>query len=235
MALRAIGGGGGGVVSALVGRLLGGVGGWLGGGVIKAEIGLCEPHLEPIGAAGELEGARLRGEASAWRQQGGAGGRGEGRVDKGILHGPGHGLRGLALTEGAAFAAVMRGIEAPLFECEVIRLGPWRAREKSHEALVLAGFLALLAPRLRGIGVFHVLAPLVAAGMAGNERVVALDAEPVRRRFAREGGASLRGGDGIVVGVEGNAPWPGGADLRHRGDGAGRPRQRAQAWAFGGP
>ena len=60
-------------------------------------------------------------------------------------------------------------IQAPLFELEVIRLCPRRERQKPQEELVIAGFFALLQERLGVIGVFNVLEPIVASGMAGNE------------------------------------------------------------------
>ena len=127
------------------------------GGVINAEIRGCEADVEEIAAPGEMEGAGLRGEAGALLHQVGDIFRGEGLVDKGILHRPGHGLRGVDVAQGDDFAHVMVRIEAPLFQLEVIRLRPRREREKAHEDLVIAGFFALLQERLGVIGVFDIL------------------------------------------------------------------------------
>ena len=143
--------------SAMVGSLLCVVCCWLWGGVINAEIRGCEADVEEIAAAGEMEGAGLRGEAGALLHQVGNIFRGERLVDKGILHRPGHGLRGVDVAQGDDFAHVMVRIEAPLFQLEVIGLGPRREREKPHEELVIAGFFALLQQRLGVIGVFDIV------------------------------------------------------------------------------
>ena len=144
---------------------------WLWGGVINAEIRGCEAHLQEIAASGEMEGAGLRGEAGALLHEVGDIFRGEGLIDKGILHRPGHRLRGVDVAQGHDFAHVMVRIEAPLLQLEVIRLRPRREREKAHEELMIAGFFALLQERLGVIGVFDILEPLVPSGMAGNELV----------------------------------------------------------------
>ena len=60
-------------------------------------------------------------------------------------------------------------IEATLLQLEVIRLCPRGEREKAHEELVIAGFFALLQQWLGVIGVFDILEPIVASGVAGNE------------------------------------------------------------------
>ena len=61
-----------------------------------------------------MEGAGLRGEAGALLHQIGNVFRGERLVDKGILHRPGHGLRGVDVAQGDDFAHVMVRIEATL-------------------------------------------------------------------------------------------------------------------------
>src|SRR5205823_6624796 len=58
----------------------------------------------------------------------------------------------------------------------------------------------------------------VPAGMAGNERVPVVEAEPIRVGFERQGLAGIRGWHRIAIGIEGNAKLPGGSDLRHRRD-----------------
>ena len=140
------------------------------GGLINAEIRWFEPDLQEVVAAGEMEGAGLRGEAGTLLQQVGDIFRGEGLVDKGILHRPGHGLRGVDVTQGHDFAHVMVRIEAPLLQLEVIRLRPRREREKAPEELVIAGFFPLLQERLGVIGIFDIVEPVVLSRMASNER-----------------------------------------------------------------
>ena len=73
----------------------------------------------------------------------------------------------------------MVGIQAPRFELEVIGLRPRREGEKAPEELMIAGFFPLLQQGLGVIGVFHILEPVVASRMAGNERVPVVEAEPI--------------------------------------------------------
>ena len=62
--------------------------------------------------------------------------------------------------------------------------------------------------------------------MAGNELVTQIETQPIGIGFQRQGVAGVVGGDGIAVGLEGNAKLPGGADLGHGGDIEGMQRQR---------
>ena len=204
--------------SAMVVSLLWG-GGWrLWGGVINAEIRGSEADVEEIAASGEMEGAGLRGEAGALLHQVGNIFRGERLVDQGILHRPRHRLRGVDVAQGHNFAHVMMRIEAPRLQLEVIRLSARREREKAHEDLVIASFFALFQERLGMIGVFDICMPLVTADMAGNELVTPLETQTIGIGFQCQGVAGVLRGDGIAVGLDGNAKWSGGADLGHGGD-----------------
>src|SRR5712691_1344837 len=109
------------------------------GGWIKTERGVCEPPLEAIVAAGEMAGARFRGEAGAWLQQVGARVRGACRGDQGLLPSPGPGLRGVEVTQGHDVAYGMVRLEAPLLQLQVRGLCPRRKGEQPHAALVVAG------------------------------------------------------------------------------------------------
>ena len=93
---------------------------------------------------------------------------------------------------------------------------------------MIAGVCPLLQQGLGVIGVFHILAPIVASSMAGNERVSGVEAEPIGRGFERERLASVVGRDGVAIGVEGNTKLPGSAPLGHRGDSEGMQRQRTE-------
>ena len=135
---------------------------------------------------------------------------------------------GVDVAQGDDFPHVMMRIEAPLFEFEVVGLGPRRQRQKPQEELVSAGLFAVLQERLGVIGVFNVLEPLVASGVAGNERVPVVEAEPIGRGFERECLAGVVGWHGVAVRVQGNAKLPGGSDLRDRGGIKRMQRQRAQ-------
>src|SRR5215471_18671982 len=122
----------------------------------------------------------------------------------------------------------MPWIEAPLFEFAVVCLGPRRQRQKSQAELVITALFAVLQERLGVIRVFNVLEPIVASGVAGNERVPVVEAEPIRRGFQRERLAGRVGRNGVAVCIQGNAKLPGGADLRDRGNIKRMERQWAQ-------
>ena len=123
-------------------------------GLINAEIRLFKPHLQEIGATGEMEGAGLRGKAGTLLHQVGDIFRGECLIDKGVLHRPGHGLRRVDVTQGHDFTHVMVRIQAPLLELAIIRLRLGGEGEKTPEELMIAGFFPLLQQRFGVIGVF---------------------------------------------------------------------------------
>jgi hypothetical protein len=58
------------------------------GGVINAQIGWLEAHVQEIFSAGEMAGAGLGGEPRALLQKVGEILRGEGLIDKGVLQNP---------------------------------------------------------------------------------------------------------------------------------------------------
>src|ERR671931_453915 len=95
----------------------------------------------------------------------------------------------------------MLWIEAPLFELEVVRLGPRRQRQKPEKELVRAGLFAVLQEGFGVIGVFNVLEPIVASGVTGNERGPVVEAEPIGIGFERERLA------GVVDGGRVNPLW----------------------------
>src|SRR5438105_5069817 len=86
--------------SAMGGALLRVGGGRVWGGVINAELRGGEADGEELAAAGEMEGAGLRGALGTLLHQVGNRGRGERLVDQGILPRPGHRLRGVEVAEG---------------------------------------------------------------------------------------------------------------------------------------
>jgi hypothetical protein len=179
---------------------------------------LCKPHLQEIGATGEMEGAGLRGKAGTLLHQLGDIFRGERLIDKGVLQCPGHGLRSVDVTQGHALADVMVRIEAPLLQRAVIRLCLGGAREKAPEELMSAGFFPLLQERLRVIGIVDVLAPVLLSRMASHEGVPQRDTPTSGGGFERQDVASLGGWNRRPVGLEGKAQLPGGTHLGHGGE-----------------
>src|SRR5262245_13739666 len=102
-------------------------------------------------------------------------------------------------------------IEATLLQLKVIGLRPRGEGKKAPEERVIAGFFALLQEWLGMIRVFHILEPLVPSGMAGNELVPQIDAQSIGVGLERQSVAGILGGDGIAVGLQGNAKLPRGS------------------------
>src|SRR5262249_22622836 len=111
-----------------------------------------------------------------------------------------------------------------------ISLRPGGEGEKAPEELMIARFFALLQQWLRVIGIFDILESIVASGVAGNELVTMVDAQPIRRGFERKRLAGVVGRDGVAVGLENNAKLPRGPDLRDRGDIERMQRQGPEIW-----
>jgi hypothetical protein len=126
----------------------------------------------------------------------------------------------------------MLRVEAALCELSVIEFGLGREGQKAQEELVIAGFFALRQEGLGMIGVFEIPMAVIAAGVAGDEVVVVVEAEPVGIGFQRQRLAGSGGRDGIAVGVQGDAELPGGAPLGHRGDIEGMEGKRVQGRLF---
>lgn len=194
--------------------------------MIHAQIGWGEAHGQASCAAGEMEGAGLRGAPGAWLQQVGDICRGARRRDTGLLHGPGHGIRGVEVAQGHHFAHGVGRSEATRCKLEVVRLGPRREREKPQQEFVIAGFFALLQQWRGVIGVFDSCVPIVPSGMASKERIPLGETQAIWRGCERESLAGRVGRDGRTVGIDGNAELPGGSDRRHGGDSERRQRHR---------
>jgi hypothetical protein len=84
----------------------------------------------------------------------------------------------------------MGRVEASLFELLVIHLSLRRESHKAPKELVITGFFALLQQGLGMIGVFKVAMAVVASGMASDQLVLIVEAEPVGIGFE---GQSLSG------------------------------------------
>ena len=111
---------------------------------------------------------------------------GKGAILEGIGQGTGDGFWAIDVTQGDNLAYVMMRVEAARFELSVIEFGLGREGQKAQEELVIAGFFALLQEWLGMIGVFEIPMAVLAAGVAGDELVVVVEAEPVGRGFQRQ-------------------------------------------------
>ena len=154
-------------------------------GGINVQLRGCEADVEEIAATGEMERAGLWGASGALLHEVGNVFRGERLIDKGILHRPGYGFRGVDVAQGDNFAHVMVRLEATRFQLEVVRLSPWGQSEKPHKELVIAGFFALLQQGLGVIRVCDIRVPVVPSDLPGNERVSELETQAIGVGFQR--------------------------------------------------
>jgi len=193
---------------------------------------LCKPHLQEIGAAGEMEGAGLWGTAGTLRQQVGEICRGEHLRDPGVLQRPGPGLRRREVTPGPDRADVMGRLEAPLLQRAIRRLRLGGAREQASAARRSAGVFPLLQERFGVSGRVAILAPVVLSRMASHAGVPQRDTQTIGGGCAREGWAGIVGRNRRALGCEGQTTRPGGTPLGHGGASKRRQREGAQRRPF---
>ena len=79
-----------------------------------------------------------------------------------------------------------------------------------HHQALFPGPAALGDQTLGVIRILDVLVPTIAARVTGDELVVEVDADPVGIGFDRQSAVSVCGGDGILIGVQGDAELAGG-------------------------
>ena len=79
-----------------------------------------------------------------------------------------------------------------------------------HHQALFPGTAALGDQSLGVIRVLDVLVTTITAGVTGDELVVEVDADPVGIGFDRQSAVSVCGGDGILIGVQGDAELAGG-------------------------
>src|SRR6516165_11994731 len=111
----------------------------------------------------------------------------------------------------------MAGVEPALLQAIVIGCRIGREPEKARNQALFAGAPALSEQTFGVVGVFDVLMPAIVAGVAGNELVVEVGANPVRIGFDRQSTVSIADGDGIMIGVQSDAELARG----NTGEGAG--------------
>jgi len=147
---------------------------------------------------------------------------------EGIVNGAGHGVRAVEFAQGNDLLDVVGGREAFFLQLAIIRLGLGRQVEKGRQQGLLAGADALGHQFTIVIGVADVLAAVVATGVRGDQFFAEEKDEPVRVNFEGELLAGVEAGDGIEVGVKGDAAAAAGGDGLDDGGVMGLRWQRAQ-------
>src|SRR5580704_783152 len=117
-------------------------------------------------------------------------------------------IGGVDLGQGQDLAGVVASVEPVLLD--VIGCRIWRQRQEVHHQALFAGPAALGDQTLGVVRLLDVLVPTIAARVTGDELVVEVDADPVGIGFDRQSAVSECGGDGILIGVQGDSELAGG-------------------------
>jgi len=174
-------------------RLLYGMVRGRGGHLVQAEVRGLEMQIAQVLSPCEVQRTLLRGEAGALLEQVSDIVGGKSAVLQGIGPGAGDGLVAVAVAQGHDLAHVMGWVEASLCERPVIEFGLGRESQRAHDELVSTGFSALLQQRFGMSRVFKVALAVVAAGVAGDEFVVLIEATPVGIGFQCHDAPAERG------------------------------------------
>jgi hypothetical protein len=105
------------------------------------------------------------------------------------------------------FVNVLAGVEPALLEAVVIGLGIRRQRQEVHHQALFPGTAALGDQPLGVIRFLDVLVTTIAACVTGDELVVDVEADPVGIGFDGHPAVSVCGGDGILIGIQGDVNW----------------------------
>lgn len=179
-----------------------------------------------------MQGARLRQQALALFQQVGDVLATERLELAGVLDGAGRLVRAVDFTQSHDLADVVQDIQTPLLQFLVEGLGFRREGQQAHEQLLILGLAALLQEFAGMVRVFKVAVAVVAAHVAGDQFLLVVEAELVGVELQTQARASVFGGHGVSVGVQGDAELAVGA---HRLDDAhivGQRRQGPQTRLF---
>lgn len=173
-------------------------------GFVKAQVGGREFDLQKIGAPGEVQGTRLRGEGFALDEDVFDVLAGEGLACDGVLDGPGHFVRSIDVGQSDDFVDLSAGIERAGGELPVVVFGVGTQGVKAQEPLGIPGAAALVQEFFDVLGVFKIAVTIVAAGMGGHQIVGMVEAEPLGEDFKRQALGGVERGHRISVGVQGD-------------------------------
>lgn len=113
---------------------------------------------------------------------------------------------------------MVSGVYASLVELPVMVGGYGRKSDEAPKETLVPGPLALGEKGFGMIRVLEVPVPIEAAGMAGHEVALVIDAERVGISLEREPRPGVLGGDRVMVGIEGDAERGGDPELQESGD-----------------
>ena len=105
---------------------------------------------------------------------------------------------------------MVASVEPVLLQADVIGCRIRRQCQEVHHQTLFAGPAALGDQTLGVVRILDVLVPTIATRVTGDELIVEVDADPVGIGFDRQSAVSVWGGDGILVGIQGDAELAGG-------------------------
>jgi len=111
-------------------------------------------------------------------------------------------VRAVNFTQGHDFGDVNPGIEATFLKLAMILLGTRAESIKTQEQFGVAGLTSLIEQILDVIWVFEVPVPIVATGVAGNQLLVMINAEPIGEGFEHQPLGSIKAWHRITIGIK---------------------------------
>ena len=105
-------------------------------------------------------------------------------------------------TQSHYFGDVNPGIEATILKLAIILLGKRAESVKAQEQFGVAGLASLIEQILDVIWVFEVPVPIVATGVAGDELLVMINAEPIGEGFEHQPLGSIEAWHRITIGIK---------------------------------
>jgi hypothetical protein len=105
-------------------------------------------------------------------------------------------------TQSHDFGDVNPGIEATILKLAIILLAKRAESVKAQEQFGVAGLASLLEQILDVIWVFEVPVPIVATGVAGDELLVMINAEPIGEGFEHQSLGSIEAWHRIAIGIK---------------------------------
>ena len=174
-------------------------------GVVEGEVGLRDVEFEEVLLAGEMEGSGLTVRARTLGQEIGEVLGAESLVGESVLESADGEIAAVVFDQGEDLLDVMVGVDSLLLKGLEVGFGtPAESEERHH--LLLATPLSLLGEEfLQMLRQFHVRVAFEGAGVIGDGTVLMIDQKAVRPDLEKDGLGGVTPGNGVPVGVEGDA------------------------------
>jgi len=181
-------------------------------GFIRGEVGGGQIQVQEILSAGQVQSGRWESRSFPLFEDVGDIFATVGLEGQRVLESAVNFLRTVDFAQGDDFLDVVRRVEALVLQLAGVSLGVRTQGQEGQQKSLVAGFFALYQQILGMIGIGHVLAAVVTAGMSGDEFFVVKEQQLIGVELE---GELLRGVEGrhrIAVGGQDNATTSVGAN-----------------------